>query len=85
MLAGLGYEASALGVARIYGDLIDGFVIDQADAELEAQIAALGVRVLVTNTVMRDERDRRTLAQNVLRFAALLSSDDATILKELTD
>lgn len=85
MLSGLGYDASALGVARIYGDLIDGFVIDPADAALEEQIAAMGLRVLVTNTVMRDEHDRRALAQNVLRFAALLAPDDATILKELTD
>lgn len=85
MLANLGYDVSALGVARIYGDLIDGFVIDRADAALEEQITALGLRVLVTNTVMRDESDRRALAQNVLRFAALLSPDDATILKELTE
>jgi hypothetical protein len=43
------------------------------------------MRVLVTDTVMRDDSDRRRLAQDVLRFAALLSADDATILKELTD
>jgi LPPG:FO 2-phospho-L-lactate transferase len=85
MLSTLGYEASALGVARIYHGLIDGFVIDSADAALEAPIAALGMRVLVTDTVMRDDSDRRRLAQDVLRFAALLSADDATILKELTD
>ncbi|HEX6289654.1 MAG TPA: 2-phospho-L-lactate transferase [Herpetosiphonaceae bacterium] len=81
MLADLGYEVSALGVARMYQGLIDGLVIDTADAALHAPIAALGMRVLVTHTVMHDERDRRSLAEQVLGFAAQLSAEDATIIK----
>jgi LPPG:FO 2-phospho-L-lactate transferase len=80
MLSDLGYEASAYGVAQMYQGLIDGYVIDTADAELEPRIAALGLRVLVTNTVMRSEDDRRDLAENVLRFVDQLSADNATIL-----
>src|SRR5439155_11440953 len=34
MLASLGHESSALGVARMYAGLIDAFVIDEVDAEL---------------------------------------------------
>ena len=79
MLSDLGYEPSAYGVAQIYQGLIDGYVIDAADAALEPQIAALGMRVLVTNTVMRSEDDRRDLAQHVLRFLSQLSADNATI------
>lgn len=69
MLAGLGHDVSALGVARVYQGLIDGFVIDTADRADEARIAALGMRVLVTDTIMRDEADRRRLAAEVLTFA----------------
>ena len=45
MLASLGHESSAIGVARLYDGIIDGFVVDEADRELAAGIEALGVRV----------------------------------------
>ena len=42
MLRSLGSEASALGVARRYVGLVDGFVIDEADRDLGPSIAAPG-------------------------------------------
>lgn len=42
MLRTLGHEVSALGVSRIYGDVIDGMVIDHADDALGSQIEAIG-------------------------------------------
>jgi LPPG:FO 2-phospho-L-lactate transferase len=77
MLATLGHEVSALGVARIYADEIDGFVIDEVDRELGPAIELLGPRVLVTATVMGDEADRRRLAVEVLDFAAALARERA--------
>jgi LPPG:FO 2-phospho-L-lactate transferase len=77
MLATLGHEVSALGVARLYADLIDGFVIDEVDRELRTAIELLGPRVLVTATVMGDEADRRRLAGEVLDFAASLTHERA--------
>lgn len=73
MLATLGHEVSALGVARLYASLVDGMVIDAADRELTAEIERLGPRVLVTETVMGDEADRRRLAAEVLDFAGSLA------------
>ncbi len=73
MLATLGHEVSALGVARLYASLVDGMVIDAADRELTAEIERLGPRVLVTETVMGDEADRRRLAAEVLEFAGSLA------------
>lgn len=69
MMSGLGYESSALGVARLYQGVIDGFVIDTEDADQRAAIEALGMRVLVTNTIMTDVADRQRLAEDVLAFA----------------
>lgn len=73
MLATLGHEVSALGVARLYASLVDGMVIDAADRELTAEIERLEPRVLVTETVMGDEGDRRRLAAEVLEFAGSLA------------
>src|SRR5919199_2253189 len=75
MLAGLGYDVSSLGVARLYHDLLDGFVLDATDAALAPEIAALGPRALVTQTIMGDADARRRLAEEVLAFARELRRD----------
>ncbi len=71
MLASLGHESSATGVARIYAGLIDWFVVDDADAALEPEIAALGIAPVVTATVMTDDDSRATLARRILELRAL--------------
>jgi LPPG:FO 2-phospho-L-lactate transferase len=66
MLASLGHETSAAGVARLYAGLVDRFVIDDADAGLRPEIEALGMAVDVMPTVMRSDGDRRALAAALL-------------------
>jgi LPPG:FO 2-phospho-L-lactate transferase len=77
MLATMGHEVSALGVARLYDGLIDGMVIDAVDGDLTPAIEALGVAVLVTQTVMGDTDDRLRLADEVLDFAATMTRQRA--------
>ena len=72
MLRSLGYEVSAVGVAQMYEGIVDGFVVDRLDEEEEARISALGMRVLATDAVMRDERDRERLAWEVLSLCSEL-------------
>ena len=72
MLADLGHEVSAHGVAALYGTLIDGMVIDEVDEALAPRIEALGMAVLVTQTVMRDVDDRRRLAAETVAFGSTL-------------
>lgn len=69
MLRSLGFEASALGVARQYVGWVDAFVLDEVDRELEPAIRALGLRTLVTDTIMADHAGRERLARTVLEFA----------------
>lgn len=69
MLASLGHQVTALGVATIYRSFLSGMVIDNADAELADRIEDLGMAVLVTDTIMRDKADRQRLAAEVLDFA----------------
>jgi len=73
MLQTLGHDVSALGVAALYQDFLNGMVIDTVDEELAASIEALGVATLVTNTIMRDDDDRKALAEETLAFAARLA------------
>lgn len=67
MLRGLGIEVSPRGVAQMYDGLIDLFVLDGADAAWAGRIAALGMRVLVTDTVMHTPVHAGRLAASVLR------------------
>jgi LPPG:FO 2-phospho-L-lactate transferase len=67
MLRGLGLEVSPRGVARLYAGLIDLFVLDTADARWAPAVHGLGMRVLVTDTVMRSPAHAGQLAAAVLR------------------
>jgi len=66
MLKGLGHEVSPVGVARLYRDCVDVFVMDRRDAALAPRIAALGMRPVVTDTLMTSPAKSRRLAQTVL-------------------
>jgi LPPG:FO 2-phospho-L-lactate transferase len=66
MLTSLGYESSALGVARGYAGLIDAFVLDTVDAALAPAVESLGIRAVVTDPVMTDDASRARLAREVL-------------------
>lgn len=69
MMATLGYEVSASGVASMYKGLLDGMVIDRDDEPERTAVEDLDMRTLVTDAVMRDEGDRERLAREVLEFA----------------
>jgi LPPG:FO 2-phospho-L-lactate transferase len=66
MLAELGYEASALGVAKLYADFSGTFVIDPADKAQANGIRKLGMKVEVIPTVMRTRAQKRKLARSLL-------------------
>jgi LPPG:FO 2-phospho-L-lactate transferase len=56
-----GVELSAAGIARAYGDVIDGIVADEPSG---------AAAELVTDTLMETSGDRARLAREVLDFAA---------------
>ena len=69
MMDELGLPRTVEGIADHYGDLIDGLVIDTADAASADGLRARGLKVHVCNTVMRTREDRIALAEACLRFA----------------
>jgi LPPG:FO 2-phospho-L-lactate transferase len=68
MLQRLEGGTTAAHVAQCYAGLIDGLVIDESDA---GDADALGVRPIVTKTLMRDAASRRALAEAALDAVAL--------------
>ncbi len=64
----IGIEASAYGVAKLYQNFLDVFVIDTQDKGLKRDIEKLGIKVLVTNTLMKTLDDKIRLAREVLEF-----------------
>ena len=67
LLAGLGSEVSAPGVARLYGDVARVFVLDRQDEALASQVRDLGLEPFVADTVMRDAGVKESLARAALQ------------------
>ena len=70
MLRDQGLPASATTIAKLYEDFLDALVIDNADNELFPEIAALGVDVVVTDTIMDSMEKKSALARTVLAALA---------------
>jgi LPPG:FO 2-phospho-L-lactate transferase len=70
LLPAVGAEVSALGVARHYRDLLDGWVIDRADAALADDIRDLKIACAVTDTMMDDLAVAAALSGTCLELAA---------------
>ena len=63
LMRGVGLKVSAIQVAELYKDFLDVFVLDSADRELKNEIEKLGIQVVCTNTVMRTQDDKVSLAK----------------------
>lgn len=69
LMRAMGLEASALGVAHVYYDILDVLVIDEIDYALVPAIEEIGIRAVVTNTIMRGPAEKAALAHTALRAA----------------
>jgi LPPG:FO 2-phospho-L-lactate transferase len=67
MLAQLGFDVSASGVARMYQDICATFLIDSVDAGERPAVEALGMEAVVCSTVMHTLADKEHLAVEALR------------------
>ena len=70
ILQSLGHDVSALGVARIYAELADLFILDETDTSLASEIESeTGMRVAVMQTLMMDIDAKMALAAGTLEAA----------------
>jgi len=81
LLRGVGCEVSARGVASLYRDWIGGFVLDEQDAAQAAEIEALGLRVRVVDTLMRDDAAAERVARAALELARAMKLDAIEIAR----
>jgi LPPG:FO 2-phospho-L-lactate transferase len=77
LLPAVNIDVSAAGVAGLYEGLIDGWVIDTADAALADAIAATGVATIATDTVMDTPTRAAALATRCLELADYVSGQSA--------
>jgi LPPG:FO 2-phospho-L-lactate transferase len=63
MLQELGLAVTSAAVAERYGDLLQGYVVDQADAQ------GISTKLHIAPTLMTTLEDREALARTVLTFA----------------
>ena len=74
MMTERGIAPSAAAIAAHYAGVIDGLVIDEADRPQADEIAATGVAVEVTATMMTSRADKQALARAVLAFAGRIGA-----------
>jgi LPPG:FO 2-phospho-L-lactate transferase len=67
MLRGLGLEASALAVARLYMDIVGTFVLDNVDRDYLESIRELGMRAVAADTVMTTPAKAARLARIIMK------------------
>jgi LPPG:FO 2-phospho-L-lactate transferase len=65
MMKSMQLRSSAVEVAKLYADFCGVFILDEVDRKQAAQVEALGMRPVVTNTIMKGLRERKTLAKVV--------------------
>lgn len=66
MLPAVGAEVSAFGVASLYQDFCGNFAVDYRDAPEAARVEALGMRVMVLETIMETPGIAAQLAKEIL-------------------
>jgi LPPG:FO 2-phospho-L-lactate transferase len=67
LLAAVGAEVSAAGVARLYSDFVDTFVFDRVDESHHAEIeSASGLTAVALDTIMDNAAASEQLARGIL-------------------
>jgi LPPG:FO 2-phospho-L-lactate transferase len=63
LMKALRIECSVVGVATLYRDFLDTLIIDRVDRKLAPRIKALGIKPIVTQTLMKTMADKVRLAR----------------------
>jgi len=66
LMAAMGHEVSALGVAQVYADFLDRIVIAPEDENLKGRIEELGIKTSVFPIRMDSLEDKRRVARELL-------------------
>jgi LPPG:FO 2-phospho-L-lactate transferase len=67
LMKSLGFEPTALGVAKIYQDFLDTLILDTVDKNLARDVESLGIKAVIADTIMKTPSDKIRLARIALR------------------
>jgi len=70
LMGPLGLEVSCVGVASAYREIAGSLVIDAVDRQRAGEVEALGLRAIVTDTIMRSPDVAAALARDTLAAVA---------------
>jgi LPPG:FO 2-phospho-L-lactate transferase len=70
----LGNTPSTAEIARFYLNLVDGLLIDDRDRDPGPCIAAMGLRVSISDTLMNNVADQMRLAGTILDFISSIAT-----------
>lgn len=73
MMSELNMPQTALAVAEHYGDLLDGYLLDEQDADLQPDVKNLGIKAHLAQTVMTSLEDKINLARECISFSEQLA------------
>lgn len=66
LLRSAGAEVSASGVAALYSDFVDIFVVDERDEDEARRLNEQGIETIITDTVMTDHDAAERVARSIL-------------------
>lgn len=68
LLAQLGLQASSVGIAELYRDFLDYFVICESDKKDEDIIRGLGIEPICMNISLKTDKERIEMAQKIFEY-----------------
>ena len=74
LMSALNIEVSVYGVAQLYKDFLDIFLIDACDSALKERVESLGIKVVVTNILMKSFEEEKALAKLILSLCNKMSN-----------
>jgi LPPG:FO 2-phospho-L-lactate transferase len=75
-----GLPVSVEGVARAYADFLDLLIVDKHDAGAASSVESLGIRVSVTNTIVKSMGEKAALAETALEAATTICAQRHSVL-----
>ena len=68
LMKSVGFEASCVGVAKYYKDILGNFIIDNEDDNLKSKIENLGINTYCFDTLMTNIQKKEALARFVIKM-----------------
>jgi LPPG:FO 2-phospho-L-lactate transferase len=66
LMKAVGMRPDSVGVAQIYSEFLDSLIINRSDAGLAGEVEELGIKCVLSDTLMRDRSDEERLSKELM-------------------